>query len=88
MSFFKNAFQKLKDKVFGGGVAAVPDATPVELDFGPAKKWYIKSLFHRSIFTKKMTPSREKEIRAVFRQLRPEQKVIARKHGWNRGLDV
>jgi hypothetical protein len=90
MSFFKNAYQKMKDKVFG----AAPDVDPVEqleedgLDIGPAKRWYVKRLFHRSIFTKKLTPSREKEIREVFRRLRPEQRAIALKRNWNRGLDV
>ncbi len=90
MSFFKDAYQKLKDKVFG----VASDATPVgpaagpTLDIGPAKKWYVKSLFHRSVFTKKLTPSREKDIREVFRRLRPAQRAIALRRGWNRGLDV
>ena len=97
MSFFKNAYQKLKDKVFGVGPAA--DLTPggsdssaiwenEQLDIGPAKKWYIKRLLNRSIFTKKLTPSRAQHIREVFRRLRPEQRAIALRRGWNRGLDV
>lgn len=91
MSFFKNAYQKLKDKVFGAppspfekAVVEVDDS----LDIGPAKRWYIKRLFYRSIFTKKLTPSREREIRTVFRRLRPEQRAIALSRGWNRGLNV
>lgn len=94
MGFFKNAYQKVKDKVFGAAELDAVSAGDEELvdidrfDIGPAKRWYVKRLFYRSIFTKKLTPSREKEIRSVFRRLRPEQRVIALFRGWNRGLDV
>jgi hypothetical protein len=87
MSFFKNAYQKLRDNVFG--VASAPDPTPDDgLDIGPAKLWYVKRLFPHSVLTKKLTPSRAKEIREVFRRLRPEQREIALLRGWNRGLNV
>lgn len=102
MGFIRNTFKKIK-KVFGGappesdrGHARITsiDSTELELepseslDIGPAKRWYVKRLFHRSIFTKKLTPSREKEIREVFRRLRPEQRAIALRRNWTRGLDV
>jgi hypothetical protein len=50
------------------------------LDIGPAKRWYVKGL--------KLTHCREMEVRKVFRALRPEQRKIALRHGYNRGLKV
>lgn len=58
------------------------------LDIGPAKRWYVKNLFPPSVFTKKLTHCREMEVRKVFRALRPEQREIALRHGYNRGLKV
>ena len=100
MGFFRHAFQKLKNTVFGAppesdrGFARITSAdSKVEpgderLDIGPAKAWYIRRLFYRSVFTKKLTPSRAREVRSVFRRLRPEQRAIALARGWNRGLDI
>lgn len=58
------------------------------LDIGPAKRWYVKNLFPRGVFTKKLTPARVEQVREVFRVLRPEQREIALRHGYNRGLKV
>jgi hypothetical protein len=58
------------------------------LDIGPAKRWYVKSLFPPSVFTKKLTHCREVAVRNVFRTLRPEQRKVALRHGYNRGLKV
>ena len=58
------------------------------LDIGPAKRWYVKRLFPRGVFTKKLTHAREVQVREVFRKLRPEQREIALRHGYNRGLDL
>lgn len=58
------------------------------LDIGPAKRWYVKNLFPRGVFTKKLTHAREVQVREVFRKLRPEQREIALRHGYNRGLKV
>lgn len=90
MNIFKNAYQKLKNKVFGAEPCADPTMLPEDelLDIGPAKKWYIKRMLHRSIFTKKLTAARRRHIREVFARLRPEQRAIALRRGWNRGLDV
>ncbi len=57
-------------------------------DIGPAKRWYIKRLFPRGVFTKKLTHAREVQVRDVFRTLRPEQREVARRHGYNRGLKI
>lgn len=93
---FKAAFQKIKDKVLGPVEDPVkPDSLlnlitgeTTKLDIGPAKAWYIRRLFPKSVFTKKLTHCREQSIRAVFRVLREEQRAIALRKGWNRGLDV
>jgi hypothetical protein len=58
------------------------------LDIGPAKRWYVKGLFPPSVFTKKLTHAREVAVREVFRTLRPEQREIAIRHGYNRGLKL
>lgn len=58
------------------------------LDIGPAKRWYVKQLFPRGVFTKKLTHAREVQVREVFRKLRPEQREIAIRHGYNRGLKL
>ncbi len=57
-------------------------------DIGPAKRWYVKQMFPRGVFTKKLTHAREMQVREVFRTLRPEQREIALRHGYNRGLKV
>lgn len=102
MGFFRHAFQKIKNTVFGAPpesdrgyarITSIEDSKlelePSErLDIGPAKRWYVKRMFHRSIFTKKLTPARQRDIREVFRRLNPGQRAIALSRGWNRGLDV
>ena len=57
-------------------------------DIGPAKHWYVKQMFPRGVFTKKLTHAREMQVREVFRTMRPEQREIAIRHGYNRGLKV
>lgn len=87
----RDFYDNLKAKVFG---RVAEDILPPELqkhsglDIGPARRWYIKRLFPRGVFTKKLTPARIDQVREVFRTLRNEQKVIARRHGYNRGLDL
>lgn len=88
MSVFKDAYQKIKDNVFSTGSDPVLSNSATDLDIGPAKAWYIRRLFPKSVFTKTLTPAREQDVRAVFRVLRPEQRAIALHHGWNRGLKV
>lgn len=91
----RDFYNNLKAKLFG---RVAEDIAPPEIraklkreremDIGPAKRWYIKKLFPRGVFTKKLTHAREMQVRDVFRTLRPEQKVIALRHGYNRGLKV
>lgn len=83
----RDFYRNLKTKVFGR-VAEDKVSLDPELDIGPAKRWYIKRLFPRGIFTKKLTPARIEQVREVFRKLRPEQRAIALRHGYNRGLKV
>ncbi len=87
----RDFYNKVK-KVFGRAAetdqpapACAPQRTS---DIGPAKQWYIRHLFPRSIFTKKMSHAREVEIRKVFRTLRDEQRAIAIRHGYDKGLKL
>lgn len=83
---FRDIYNKMKDRAFGK--AEETPAPEPRGDLGPAKVWYIKRLFYRGTFTKKLTRAREVEIRGIFRTLRPEQRAIALRKGWNKGLDV
>ncbi len=89
MSYFKDFYNKLKNKVFG---IADPDEIKPRprrrLDQGPAEQWYVKACFARSIFTKKMTPCREKYIRNTMKWLRPEQREIAIRLGYTKGVKL
>ncbi len=57
-------------------------------DQGPAKARYLRRLFPQSVFTQKITPARRQTIRDVLRRLRPEQRAIVYRRGWNKGVTV
>ena len=90
MSIFRDFYSKLKNKIFGR--AAESSLRPVRsrrrLDQGPTDQWYVKACFPRSIFTKKLTPSRVNGIRNTMRWLRPEQRAVAVRLGYTKGVQV
>jgi len=92
MSWIGDKFRKIKDAVFGGEKEVderkvfAPWGAGRRLDQGPATRKYIKRLFPRSIFTKKLTPQRERYIHAVMARLRPEQRRLAISLGYTKGL--
>jgi len=92
MSWLGEKLKGLKNAVFGTEKEVderkvfAPWGARNRLDQGPATAKYVKRLFPRSIFTKKMTPQRERYIHAVMRRLRPEQRLIAIRRGYTKGL--
>ena len=40
----------------------------------------------RSAFTKRLTVARQRRIREAMRWMRPEQKAIAYRYGWDKGV--
>jgi hypothetical protein len=78
----RKLYDEMKAKILGDAVLGR------DLDIGPAKRWYVKQMFPRGVFTKKLTHAREMQVREVFRTMRPEQREIALQHGYNRGLKV
>ena len=57
-------------------------------DQGPTNPNYLRRLFPRSIFTKKITPARAQRIREILRRMRPEQRRVVYRMGWNKGVVV
>ena len=78
----KDPYQDLKEQILQDALA------DPKLDIGPAKRWYVKMMFPRGVFTKKLTHAREMQVREAFRKMCPEQREIALRHGYNRGLDL
>lgn len=78
----KDPYQDVKEQILEDAML------DPRLDIGPAKRWYVKNLFPQSVFKKKLTHAREVKVREVFRTLRPEQREIAIRHGYNRGLKL
>ncbi len=95
MSRFRKFFEQLRDKVFGRTTNEPEPIVPLirtvfgpRLDEGPAKRWYVKNMFPRGCFTKKITPCRVEQIRSAFRRMRPEQQLIAFRLGYDKGVVV
>ena len=91
MSWIVNKMRSLKEMMFGAPKiderkVFAPWGSSRRHDQGPATAAYIKRLFPRSIFTKKMTPQRARYIHEVMRRLRPEQRAIAIRKGYAKGL--
>lgn len=57
-------------------------------DIGPAKANYLRTLFPSSVFTKKMTPARRENMRSILLRLRPAQRAVVYRRGWNKGVTV
>lgn len=98
MSWLGKIAKKFKDAVFGVSEkkkadkaearALAPFGAGRRMNQGPATQKYVKSLFPRSIFTKALSPWHEWHVRRIMRNLRPEQRAIARQFGYTKGLDV
>jgi len=91
MSWIGDNLRKLKNAMFGEPKiderkVFAPWGAGRRTDQGPATRKYVKRLFPRSIFTKKLTPHRERYIHAVMARLRPEQRRIAIFYGYTKGL--
>jgi len=90
MNIFRRAFDKIRE-TFGRERDEKPSPwvrRRHRIDQGPATQKYVRRLFPRGVFTKRLTPAREQQIRDVFKRLRPEQKQIAYRHGYDKGLNV
>lgn len=90
MSWIVNKMRSLKEMMFGAPKiderkVFTPWASSRH-DQGPATRKYVRRCFPQSIFTKKLTPQREQFIRAVMRRLRPEQRAIAIRYDYNKGV--
>jgi hypothetical protein len=94
MSFFKKLYEKTRDAVFGRTTNEDVSPIPIERtqrrrhDQGPAEKWYVKARFPRAVFTKKLTRCRQKQITSVLLHMRPEQREIAYRFGYNKNIFV
>lgn len=66
----------------------VPMRRRSRFDEGPAEVWYVKRKLPRSCFTKAMTPHRIQAMREALARLRPEQREIAYRNRWNKGVVV
>lgn len=90
MSKIRKLYEKMRDKVFGRDRSdeVAPSIPKKRLNQGPATAKYIKRLFPRGVFTKKLNHCRVEQIREVMRHLRPEQQDIARAKGWTKGLKL
>jgi len=99
MSWIGKQWKRLKDAVFGtpkdDGPSKAEERRAFEpygagrrLDQGPATRKYVKACFPRSLFTKKRSAWHEWHIRRIMKRLRPEQREIARRYGYTKGMDV
>jgi len=94
MNIFRKAYEKVRDKVFGVARQATLGSPPNRvssrrrLDQGPATKAYVKAQFPKGIFTKAMTVGKRQTIRDIMLYLRPEQREIAVRFGYNKGVQV
>ena len=79
-SKIRKLYETMRDRMFGRATEEVETTIlPTRrLNRGPCTSKYIKTLFPKGVFRKKLTPCRVDQVRMVFRTLRPEQKAIAR----------
>lgn len=65
----------------------VPD--PVgDLDRGPCTRKYLRRYFPNSVFTQRVTRARKATIRRALLKLRPDQRELVYRLGWNKGVRV
>ena len=91
--FFRRAFNVVREKIFGASKWCEDDVAQHVLeqwglrkDQGPATRRYVRSMFPPSVWTKPLTEARIGMIRAAFARMRPEQRIIARRYGYDKGV--
>lgn len=89
MKWWKN-LKKRVAKVFGAATeeSAPPPIPAHRLDQGPCTAWYLRRKLPNSVFTKAWTPARQQTMLEFLRHLRPEQRELVYRRGWNKGVRV
>lgn len=80
-------------RIFGRGQDDAPEPTrnpflKKRQDSGPATVKYLRRKMPRSAFTKPMNNHRRKAMLEALLQLRPDQRAVVYRMGWNKGVRV